>query len=149
MGDMLHGRVFDGTNWFESFNLVLQSVAWVLHSTVSRITRYYPGQLSFNRDMVLQSTIEVDWQKLNRQKMLCYLKYNNAENKKRSAYKYFVGDQVLIINTDPMGCSKLASPKHGPYKVNRVINKGTLELSTNNYLEPISILRVKPYPSKE
>ena len=42
MADMLRCTIFEGDNWFTEANRNLQSVAWVVRSTVSTVTIYSP-----------------------------------------------------------------------------------------------------------
>jgi len=60
MGDMLQTTQFLGTEWFHELNRTLQAVAWAVRSTVTN-TGYSPGQLSVNRDMLMETKIKEEW----------------------------------------------------------------------------------------
>ena len=59
-GDMLRTEVFEGTNWLQEIDHILQSVAWALRSTISTTTGHSPGQLAFSKDMIMQNKIIAD-----------------------------------------------------------------------------------------
>ena len=59
--DMLRTMVFSGEDWFHELDKALQSVAWALRSTVSSMSGFTPGQLVFNKDIIMQAAVIVDW----------------------------------------------------------------------------------------
>ena len=59
-GDMLCTMVISGENWQEEVDMAFQSVAWALHSTISTISGYTPGQLIFSKDMIMQNVVTTD-----------------------------------------------------------------------------------------
>jgi len=73
------------------------------------------------------------------------IKNNERENKRRIAYNYKAGDQILILALPPPHEPKMALHK-GPYKVlayNK--NNGTLTIQRGPYTESINVGRVRPY----
>ena len=65
VGDMLRTMTFAGDNWEEEVEAALHSVAWAIRSTISTMSGYTPGQLVFSKDMIMQSVVTADWEKLN------------------------------------------------------------------------------------
>ena len=63
---------------------ILQSAAWAMRTSTNMITKYSPGQLVFNRDMIIHKTVLADWDliyaKLREQQVLD----NNRKNKSRT-----------------------------------------------------------------
>ena len=64
MGDMLRTMIFSGEDWEEELQTALQSVAWAICSTVSTISGYTPGQLVFSKDMIMQTIVTANWEKI-------------------------------------------------------------------------------------
>ena len=63
--DMLRTMVFSREDWFNELDKALQAVAWALRSIVSSMSGFTPGQLVFNKDMIMQAAVIVVWGKLN------------------------------------------------------------------------------------
>ncbi len=64
-------------------------------------------------------------------------------NRKRFAYDYHIGDQVLKLTYKP---DKLEPRAHGPYTIETVHTNGTITICLNpTTIERLSIRRVKPY----
>ena len=62
MGYMLRtSQFFIGECWMDEQKRVLQSVVWTIRSTINSTTNHTPGQLAFDRDMVMQTNVLVDW----------------------------------------------------------------------------------------
>ena len=62
MGNMLHTTKFSGENWEEEIQVILQTTAWALCSTIHTTAGYTPGQMAFSRDMIMQMRVNVNWQ---------------------------------------------------------------------------------------
>jgi hypothetical protein len=66
-----------------------------------------------------------------------------AANRKRFAYDYAIGDEVLKLVYQP---NKLAPRAIGPFRIERVHTNGTLTIRLSPLvIERISLRRVKPY----
>lgn len=141
--DMLRTVTFTGENWMKELDKALQTVAWAIRSTVSTMSGYTPGQLVFNKDMIMQSNVIVDWEKIKLLKRASAQASNEKENKTRLHHQYSVGDKVLIIITDIK--SKMESPTEGPYEIRKVYQSGLVKISRGSYNEVIHIRRLKPY----
>ena len=60
MGDRLHTMTFVGENWRKGVEGALQSVAWVILSTISNMLGYTPMHLIFSKDMIMQFKVTAD-----------------------------------------------------------------------------------------
>jgi len=145
MGDMLRTMHFTGEDWFHELNRTLQTVAWAIRSTVSTSIGHSPGQLIFNRDMIMETKIKVDWLHLNATKLKTAQANNQLENKKRINHTYNVGNKVLILLKGIDRGAKLNQPTQGPFTITQVYNNGTVKIDRESYEEIISIRRLKPF----
>ena len=102
------------------------SIAWAIRKTIQSITDYSPVQLVFNKDMVMQMHIIVNWQKIKNQSLVAEKRNNDQENKNRIAHQYQSGDPILIIHSrsDRSRQRKLSSPTEGQYYIQRCITMG-------------------------
>ena len=50
--------------WRDEVDNVLQSVAWLIRTTVNTSSKYSPGKLAFGRDMILPLKINCDWNRI-------------------------------------------------------------------------------------
>ena len=97
MGDMLRtSPALQGHGWAQELGRMLQSVCWALHSTVNSTTKHTSGQLAFNRDMLTQARISVDWDRVTRTRREKAVLVNEQENSSRKEHVYQEGDQVLV-----------------------------------------------------
>ena len=62
MGDHCRMEKFEFDMWEEQTRTVLSSIMWAIRSTVHSIVAYTPGQLAFNRDMLMRTKVVVDWE---------------------------------------------------------------------------------------
>ena len=145
MGDMIRTSKFESDTWEEEVDLLLQSIAWAIRSTVHSTALYTPGQLVFQRDMVVPLTVRIDWAKIVRQRQSARIRSNGQENQNRLEHKYKVGDKVLLIVKPADRKYKLSPPTEGPFRVLKVFDNGTIRIRRGNYNETISIRRVKPF----
>ena len=145
IGDMLRTMEFDGEDWESEVETALQSAAWAIRSTVSTMSGYTPGQMVFSKDMIMQTAVTADWEKIKHRKRQAAKTANERENRARVRYEYRPGHKVLILlKNEGMG-SKLDSPTEGPYEVLKVYNNGTVKIKRGSYDEIINIRRLKPF----
>ena len=135
-----------------------------MRATVSKVTRYSPGQLAFGHDMIIQITIIVHWEYLKDKHRQSSRIANDRENKGRIEKVYKKGDKMLIVLDRMDRGAKLNSPTEGPYEIFKVYTNGTIKIrrktisrtsrsqershSTNKFKGKINrkrITRVKPY----
>ena len=144
MGDMLRVQLVSKGQHNQPIKSMLSAAAYGIRAAVHGVTQYTPGQLVFGKDMILRSTMEANLELVRQRRQAAAIKSNERENKRRIAYDYKEGDQVLILSGGTMD-PKL-KPHQGPFKV-LSFNKsnGTLHIQRNNYVEPINMRLVRPY----
>jgi transposase InsO family protein len=102
-----------------------------------------PGSLVFGRDMILDIPVIADWEFIREHRQQLIDQRLIAANRKRFAYDYHIGDEVLKLEYKP---NKLSTRAKGPYRIIEVHTNGTITIQlNNNTIERISIRRVKPY----
>ena len=109
------------------------------------ITKYSPGQLVFNRDMIIHKTVLADCDLIYAKRREQQVRDNNRENKSRTNYEYKVGDIVRIVTKTHERKGKLIGYKHpGPYEIKLVQKEsGTVTIQCGNFKEKINIRRLK------
>ena len=144
LGNMLRTFELDKQvlNPKDPFSMFLNSAAWALRSTYHTVLNATPGQIVFNRDMLLPIDFKADWAHIIREKEQIQ-KDNLRENNKRLAHTYKVGDKVLI--TKPGKVSKLSPPRRGPYEIISVYTNGTVRVRRGAVSSRINIRRITPY----
>ena len=151
MGDMLRGKEFQVSNnwtWHDEVDCTLQSVAWALRSTVSATIKRSPGQLAFNRDMIMNMQIHSNWKNIAETRRRQTIADNIRENDNRIEHDYKIYDQVLVkLNAfERRNQRKIGdAPTRGPYTIIQKYSNGTVRIKKGNYEETISIRRVKPF----
>ena len=65
------------------WNIYLAKVSWAMHSTYNATLKYTPGELVFNRDMILQSQRLINWDIIRNNKYNISVRNNLQENRKR------------------------------------------------------------------
>ena len=146
MGDMLRGMEFDGSDWKVELNRSLQSVAWAIRSTVSTALNHTPGQLVFGRDMIMQTRVVADWERIKQKKRMSTIRSNQRENRNRVHHNYKVGDKILIVlKVGGPPLPKMELPTEGPYTVIRVFRNERVRIKRGRYEENIHVRRIKPF----
>ena len=124
---------------------ILANAAWAIRSTVHTVLDATPGQIIFGRDMLFDLSFRVDWNELRKRRSK-RSEYNRAnENKKRIAYTYKVGDNVLLNRN--LLQRKLLPPRDGPFRVTKIYGNGTLKINKGITSQIVSIRRLHPYLS--
>lgn len=102
-----------------------------------------PGALAFNRDMILDLPMQADLHLIQERRQQLIDTELIRANRRRFAYDYQPGDEVLKLRYKP---NKLEPRADGPYRVVRVHSNGTVTIRlAPHVIERISIRRVKPY----
>ena len=144
MGDMLRCMIV--SKCFKDddpINNMLQAAAYGIRATMHGTTQYTPGQMVFNKDMVLRTAMAVDYEAVRQRREIAIKRNNIRENKRRISHIYKPGDKVLVLSKhlDP----KL-QPHEGPFKVQAYDKfSGTLRIKHGRYVEPINVRLVRPY----
>ena len=126
-------------------NDLLQSAAWAVRTTVHTVHQRTPGQLVFERDMIMQLAVSTDWDLIRRRKRHYTQLANQRENLKRLQHDYKPGDKVLIRLDKLEAGGKLGKPTEGPFRVLLVHGNGTLTIQRGAYREKINIRRLRPF----
>jgi transposase InsO family protein len=129
---------------------LLAPVQWAMNSTYHTTLQATPGQLAFQRDMIMPTTFLANWAHIQaRRQHQTYIDHIR-ENAVRISHDYKENDQVLIrrdVNYPYLG--KLAKPTEGPFRIIDIsllpIN-GTVVIARGpNHTERINIRRLVPY----
>ena len=149
MADMLRTMNFeidteDKKMWRAEVQAALQAVAWAIRTTVSAGTKHAPGHLMFERDMLLNSHIHVNWAAIQQHRENKAVQDNTRENERRKDYEYKVGDLCYIVKNKFERKRKLDKPAEGPFKIVATFKNGTVKIDRNGYNEVINIRRLKP-----
>ena len=108
-------------------NRMLQSAAWAIRTSAHMITKYYPGQLVFQKDMIIHKKVIADWDLVHARRRDQKIKDNDRENKSRTDYIFKAGDRVRVITTVRERKGKLQGFKHpGTYEITHAHNNGTV-----------------------
>ena len=127
---------------------ILRSIAWAIRTTIHTVTNYSPAQLVFNKDMIMQMQINVDWQILKQKRLITTAKRNNdKEHASRIQHEYKLDYRILIVSlrSERTYMRKLSSPIEGPYVIANMYKNGTVEVERMGFFERINIRRTKPY----
>jgi hypothetical protein len=143
LGNMLRAQLTKQHDKEDPVKDLTSAAAYAIRSTVHGVTGFTPGQVVYNRDMIVRTPVQPDLDSI-KQRRAAAVEVNNAkENRRRIQHTYKPGDKILIIagGLDPK--LKLHS---GPYKVlSYDENSGTLRIQRRNYVDSINIRNVRPY----
>ena len=125
-------------------NRILQCIVRAMKTTPNMITKYSPGNIVFDRDMLFHKTVIADWELIHSRRREQQIRDNDRENRSRTKYKYIVGDKVRIVTTVRERKENLFGYEHkGPYDIMAVHNNGTVTIKCGNFNERINIRRLK------
>jgi hypothetical protein len=102
-----------------------------------------PGQLVFNRDMVLPLKFTADWAYIVQKRQKQIVKDNQRENSKCIAHEYHIGDKVLYSKHGIL--KKLDTPRRGPFEVTMVYTNGTVQIKRGVVSERVNIQHLTPF----
>ena len=143
LGDMIRVQLTTKHEQEDVIKELTSAAAYGLRATVHGVTKFTPGQLVFQKDMILRTNMVADVELIRQRRQQAIAVSNARENKRRIAHKYKPGDKVLIISGGMDPKLKLHA---GPYQViNYNKSNGTLHIKRKNYIEPINIRQVRPY----
>jgi uncharacterized protein YehS (DUF1456 family) len=77
---------------------MLAAAAYGNRATVHRTTMCTPGQLVFNKDMILRTHMKANIELIRQRRQAAATKNNEQENKLRITYDYKEGDCILILS---------------------------------------------------
>jgi hypothetical protein len=132
--DLIAGDPWDG---------ILAATMFALRATYHTTLQATPTQLVFGRDAIMNVQYKADWAAIKERKQKLINKNNAAENKKRKAHTYHVGDKILIRKECK---SKYGDdPYSGPYVIEVVNSNGTLRYRDGAITDVINIRNCTPY----
>lgn len=114
--------------------LVMYWFGWALRTNVGTTLKHAPANLVFNKDMILNNTVKVNWQAIKSQREDKAVKDNKRENKKRKQHICKEGDKCWIMKNKYERNRKLDKVVEGPFLIKKVFNNGTLKLDRNGYI---------------
>ena len=120
MGDMIRVQLTQQHEHDDPIQDIFTAAAYGIRATVHGTTLFTPGQIVFNKDMILRTNILVNTELIRQRRCAAAVKNNIRENKRRIPYKYQPGGKVLLLTRylDP----KLKL-KEGPYTIESVNSK--------------------------
>jgi Integrase zinc binding domain len=129
LNDMLQTHCFSETEMDvdDPWSDILSSTAFTIWATCHGILEATPGQIVFNRDMVLPLKFNANWAYIAQKRQKQIVKDNQRENSKRIAHEYHVGDKVLYSKHGVL--KKLDTPQRRPFEVTKVYTNGTVQPS--------------------
>ena len=128
----------------KEINRILQCTAWAMRTTPNMITKYSPGNIMFDRDMIFHKTVVADWELIQSRRGAQQVRDKDRVNRSRTSYNYKVGDKVRIVTTVRERRGKLFGFEHKrPYNITTVHNNGTVTIKRGNFNERINIRRLK------
>jgi len=133
-------RELDARDPWGSF---LAATAFPIRSTFHTTTHATPGQLVFQRDMILPIQFKADWALIHSQRQQETERNNTRENRTRIPHEYKVGEKILL---NISGRKRKHGPKRkGPYLIEKVYDNGTLRIRRGHISDRVNIRRVLPY----
>ena len=76
----------------KEINRILQAVAWTMRASVHMITKFSPGQIIFQSNIIIHKMVITDWELIHARRRAQQIRDNDRENKSRTEYKYKAGD---------------------------------------------------------
>ena len=135
MADMLRTVKFtvkddrEGT-WQTEIDTILQAVAWALRSTVGTTVKHAPSNLVFNKDMILNNEVKVNWTAIKNQRESKAMKDNQRENNKRKQHTYEEGGKCWIVKNKYERSRKLDKVAKGPFLIMKSRDPDHIPLSS-------------------
>ena len=126
----------------DPWKAILSATAFAVRSTYHTTLQSTPGQLVFGRDMILNVQHEANWEFIRSRKQKIIDKNNKAENAKRVAHAYAIGDKVLLKRGTE---NKYETPYQGPFTILKVNDNGTVRMKVKNVEDTYNIRRLTPY----
>jgi hypothetical protein len=142
---MLHTHCFSETKMDteDPWTDILSSTAFAIWATCHGTLEATPGQLVFNRDMVLPVRFNADWAYISQKRLRQTQKDNQQENAKCIPHQYHVGDKVLYTKHGAL--KKLDTPRRGPFLITKVYTNGTVQLKCRVVSERVNIHHLTPF----
>ena len=101
--------------WRTELEAAMQAIAWALRTTVSAGIKYSPANLALGRDMILNQTVQVNWETIRNRRERKAVQDNARENTTRREYEYKEGQKCWIVKNRFERKRKLDKPAEGPF----------------------------------
>jgi RNase H-like domain found in reverse transcriptase/Reverse transcriptase (RNA-dependent DNA polymerase)/Integrase zinc binding domain len=124
----------------------VSAVAFAMRAAFHSSLQASPTQIVFGRDMFFPTRYVANWEAQRLRLQDRSRIDNERENRHRVPHEYKVGDKVLIrcdVRGEILG--KLTRPSLGPFRITRLLPKGTVEIQRRGYKERINMRRLLPY----
>jgi Integrase zinc binding domain len=122
---------------------ILSSTAFAIWLTCHGTLEATPGQLVFNRDMVIPVKFTANWAYISQKRLRQTQKDNQQENARCIPHHYHVGDKVLYKKHGVL--KKLDTPRRGPFLITKVYTNGTVQLKHGVVSERVNIRHLTPF----
>jgi hypothetical protein len=145
LNNMLHAHRFSETEMDteDPWTDILSSTAFAIRVTCHGTLEATPGQLVFNRDMVLPVKFNANWAYISQKRLRQTQKDNQRENAKRIPYQYHIGDKVLYKKHGVL--KKQDTPQRVPFLITKVYTNGTVQLKRGVVSERVNIRHLTPF----
>ena len=139
-----------GLSTLDAQQELLAPVTWAINSTYHTTLQATPGQLAFQRDMIMPTTYLANWAAIQHRRQDKSIDSTTKENSSRIRHEYRLNDRVLIRRgVENPYLRTLARPTEGPYKIIDIeqlpINGTVLIQCTANTTERVNIRRLVPF----
>ena len=144
LGNHLRTMVFEGNNFYDDLDIMVQAAAYAITATVPSNSPYSPPQLAFGHDIIFCQQVLIDWYHLKQVRQAKANKSNTKENKTRQEHVYHLGNLVLLLNPtyEWITKRKLHPPTEGPYPITEIFINGTVSIRCGHVDEIVSIRRI-------
>jgi transposase InsO family protein len=139
---LLHGEPVTAQTAPEIVDNALATAMHALRTSVSRSLDYHsPGEIAFNRHMLLNIPILADLQALHSKRTTLVQRNLAVANRRRIRYDYQPGQRVAIKNVQ----DRLGIRSEGPFSIVQVHTNGTVTIQRRpGVVERINIRRLIP-----
>ncbi len=107
--------------------------------------KYAPTNLLFNKDMVLNKEVQVNWDAIKNHRGFKAQTDNQRENDHRKEHGYSAGKKCWRVKNKYECNQKLDKIAEGPFENLKVNENGTLTMNKGRYSETIHMRRLKPF----
>ena len=123
---------------------ILSATMFALRATYHTTLQATPAQLVFDRDALLSTAFEANWQLIKERKQKIINKNNAQENARRIPHTYKPGDKVMCVGK-PTLAKYGSDPWEGPHEIIKVNDNGTVCLKKGSVIETVNIRQLESY----
>ena len=132
---------------FKAQQELLAPVTWAINSTYHTTLQAMPGQLAFQRDMIMPTAYLANWAAIHHRCQEQSSNSANKENNSRVHHEYRLNNRVLVchgIGNPYLG--KLMRPTEGPYKISSLSMVQSSSMHMLSFVRQTSCRMEHPYP---